>query len=458
MVTPNETHGHKQGGIREMLAIALPMLVANGCDTVLIFTDRVFMSKLGPNLMNAAMGGGLSVFMMMTFFIGLTGYTTALSAQYLGAKHKHKCAVVLTQAIWISLLAYPLILLCKPLAHAFFRGMGVESAQLGPQIEYFDMLLYIIIISLLKNCFNSFFSGIGRTRIVMVSSFVTMVLNVVFNYVFIFGKFGFPAYGIVGAAYGSILASIVGLLILLGRYFSAEYQREFAVRRAFVFDREVLTKLVRFGYPSGIELFLNMLSFTAMVFVFHSVSPATATAATIVFNWDMVSYVPLIGVEIGVTSLVGRYMGARRPDIAHQATLSGIRFGLCYSVVIFILFLGIPHTLVNLFSPQTPSVIFMQSSQTAVNMLRLASLYVMAEVIMIAYVGALRGAGDTFWAMILTVALHWALIPVVYIMLHVFHLPPEEAWFALIVVFFTFLTLVMRRYHKGDWKKIRMVN
>jgi MATE family multidrug resistance protein len=61
------------------------MVVSHACDTVMTFTDRVFLSRLGPDEMNAAMSGGLTSFMMMTFFMGLIGYTTALVAQYLGA-------------------------------------------------------------------------------------------------------------------------------------------------------------------------------------------------------------------------------------------------------------------------------------------------------------------------------------------------------------------------------------
>ena len=75
-----------------------------------------------------------------------------------------------------------------------------------------------------------------------------------------------------------------------------------------------MRKLLRFGYPA-VELFLNLLAFTSMILLFHSHGLATATAVTIVFNWDMVSFVPLLGIQIGVVSLVERYMGgAGRPD------------------------------------------------------------------------------------------------------------------------------------------------
>ena len=83
-------HIRKKGGIREMIEIAMPMVVSQACYTIMTFTDRMFLSRLSPELMNAAMGGGLTIFVMMTFFLGLTGYATALVAQYYGSGNKKK--------------------------------------------------------------------------------------------------------------------------------------------------------------------------------------------------------------------------------------------------------------------------------------------------------------------------------------------------------------------------------
>ncbi len=243
--------GYKKGGIREMIAISFPMVVAHASDTVMIFTDRLFLARLDPVLMNAAMVGGLGVYMMMMFFIGLTGYTTAVAAQFLGAGKKHMCAVVTTQALIIAFVSYPVILACRPLAHALFQAMSISETQLGPQTEYFNTLLFIVLISVLRNSLNSFFSGIGRTKVVMVSSLVSMSANIVFNYVLIFGKFGFPALGIRGAAYGSILAAVLGLLVVVFQYFRPKIRKEFSMGGAFYFDKAVMKKLLRLSGRPG---------------------------------------------------------------------------------------------------------------------------------------------------------------------------------------------------------------
>ena len=118
-----------------------------------------------------------------------------------------------------------------------------------------------------------------------------------------------------------------------------------------------MRKLLRFGYPAGVELFLNLLAFTSMILLFHSHGLATATAVTIVFNWDMVSFVPLL-IQIGVVSLVGRYMGAGRPRIAERVTRSGLKMGWSYSSVILVLFVGFPEQLVAVFQPGGQDPIF----------------------------------------------------------------------------------------------------
>jgi MATE family multidrug resistance protein len=443
--------------VRELLAIALPMVVSHACDTVMTFTDRLFLSRLGPEQMNAAMAGGLTCFMLTTFFLGLTGYTTALVAQFLGSGQGRRGALVVTQAVLIALLAWPLILSARPLVYWLFDLARIAPEQLEPQRAYFDILVYAVGVGLVRNCLSSFFSGIGRTRVVMLSAITAMVVNIQMNYILIFGKFGLPALGIRGAAYGTIIGGICGLAVLVAAYLSPGNRRQYDVGNSLKFDSDVMARLLRFGYPAGVEMFLNLLAFSAMILTFHAHSLATATAVTIMFNWDMVSFLPLIGLEIGVMSLVGRYMGAGSPDTAHRATMSGLKSGWVYSAVILILFACFPHYLVEVFRPGHDDPVFDQAVPTAVFMIRFASLYVLIEAVVVVFVGALRGAGDTFWAMCISVSLHWILVPILLVILHGLKQSPETAWVALVFTFLAFSVLFYLRYRSGRWRAIRVV-
>jgi len=448
---------HTPGGIREMLAIALPMVISYAADTVMTFTDRMFLSRLGPEVMNAAMGGGLTSFMMMTFFLGLIGYSTALVAQYLGANRKNTCPTVTTQALLVVLIAYPIILLMKPLGIKLFEIMHVSAGQMEYQIVYFNILIYGTIIGLIRAAFSSYFSGIGRTRVVMVAGILSMIVNVGINYVLIFGKLGLPALGIRGAAYGTIIGGVSGLIVLIVAYFGKKNREEFHVMKSFRYYGQIMKKLLKFGYPPGLEFILNLFAFNLMILIFHSMGDATATATTIMFNWDNVSYIPLVGIEIAVTSLVGRYMGAQKVGIASKVALSAFKTGLMYSSVVLVLFIFFPEQLVQVFKPAVASPVFEQAVPTAVFMLRVAALYVLIEAAIATCVGVLRGAGDTRWSMIASVTLHYIMVGGLYLVIKVLHMSAQTGWLVVVFVFMMFSVVFYLRYRGGRWKEIKMV-
>ncbi|BDX39511.1 MATE family efflux transporter [Tenuifilaceae bacterium CYCD] len=449
---------HKAGGVKELLFIALPMIISTACDGVMTFTDRLFLARVGSEQMNAAMGGGVTMQMLMFFFVGLTGYTTALVAQYFGANQKSNTTVAAFQGILITLLAWPIIMMIKPVAIAYFHFMNIPASQIGFQIDYLNILAWGSIFGMMRYTLGCYFTGIGKTKIVMVATITAMVVNIALDYILIFGKLGFAPMGVKGAAIATILGSFAAMVILIANYLNHTNRKEFAVTHSFRFNPEIMKKLLYYGYPAGLELFLNFFAFATMVSLFHSQGDHAATASTIMFNWDLMSFIPLLGVEIAVTSLVGRYMGAGRPQVAHRTALSGIKTGIFYSVAILILFVFVPETLVRVFHPKTPSMVFEQAVPIAVSMIQIASLYVLAEAVMVALVGALRGAGDTFFTMVASVAAHWAFVPILYLSLNVFKLSIAVSWLLLVVFFLLFGIVLIVRFRSEKWKKIKVIH
>jgi len=450
----------KPGGVRELLAIALPMVISSACEVVMTFTDRLFLSKIGSEQMAAAMGGGLTCYLMMTFVMGMTNFSTALVAQNLGSGRKEKCAYVLTQSLIVCLIAYPIILLLRPAGIWMFEFSKVEEIQLVPQVQYYNILIYAVIVGLVRNSLSCFFSGIGKTRVVMLSAMGAMAVNIAMNYVLIFGKYGFPAMGIRGAAIGTIVGGVFGLLCLTAAYFSPRNRKAFGVAKAFHFDWTIMKSLLRFGYPAGLEHFLNLLAFTIAIMIFHSEGADTSAAFTILFNWDMLSFIPLIGVQIGVTSLVGRYMGASEPATASRAAMSGLKIGWAYSALMMIMFVGFPEQLVEMFRPEDPLKLTNFANNIkpiALFLIKTVPFYIMLEAVVIVFCGALRGAGDTFWAMCISVSQHWLIVPIVYIIVKKTNLSAQWGWVAFIIIFMLFAGVFYLRYKSGKWKNIKVV-
>ncbi len=449
---------HNPGGIKELLILAIPMIISTACDGIMTLTDRLFLARVGPEQMNAALGGGVTMQMLMFFFVGLTGYSTALVAQYFGANDKPKATIAAFQAILITLLAWPIILIIKPLTIEYFHFMKIPESQIGYQIDYLNILAWGGLFGMLRYTLGCYFSGIGKTKIVMIATLVAMVVNVILDYILVFGKFGFPAMSVKGAALATVIGAFCAMVILFIAYLNHTNRAEFAVMKSFHFNRSIMKKLIYYGSPAGIEMFLNFLAFSFMVSLFHAQGEVVATASTIMFNWDLVSFIPLLGIEISVTSLTGRYMGAQNPELAHRSAISAVKSGVFYSAIILALFVFIPKTLVQVFHPETASDVFEGAIPIAVSMIRIASLYVLVEAVMVAMVGALRGAGDTYFTMIASVTAHWSIVPMLYLALNVFKLSVPFSWFLLVLLFLVFCTVLIYRFHSGKWKKLRVIH
>ena len=284
----------KNGDVKDVLVVALPMLLSMSFDTLMTFIDRLFLSKLGPAEMNAALGAGAVQLALTMFFTGAISYTTAMVAQRLGAKRHGECASVFMQALYVSLICVPLLYLTIPVGHWLFAIENLPADQLEYQKTYFNILMFGGVITLVRNVAPCFFSGIGETKIVMHAAFVGMIVNVACNFVLIFGLGPIPAMGVAGAAYGTLVGNVVSTVILFAKFFAKSCNRRFNARHSFAFSWPLTRELLQKGIPSGVEMFLNMSAFQSLILMFHALGPESATASSIMFNWDMVAYVPLM--------------------------------------------------------------------------------------------------------------------------------------------------------------------
>ena len=448
----------KNGDVKDVFTVALPMLLSMSFDTFMTFIDRLFLSKLGPAEMNAALGAGAVQLALITFFTGAISYTTAMVAQRLGAKKHGDCAKVFMQAIYLSLICVPLLYLTIPIGHLIFGMENLPADQLQYQKTYFNILMFGGIINLVRNAAPCFFSGIGETKIVMKAAFVGMIVNVVCNFFLIYGAGPIPAMGIAGAAYGTLIGNAVSTAILFAKFFSKSYHSRFGTRSSFAFHWPLTKELLQKGIPSGVEMFLNMTAFQLLILMFHALGPESATASSIMFNWDMVAYVPLMGLEVASTSLVGRYVGAKEGAAASRSTYSGLRIGWAYSAIIGVLFVFLPGVLADIFRPDASAAasaisIFENARPMSLFMLRFAALYIFVEVLLVIYAGALRGAGDTLWVMFASALMNWFVAGSLYVTAYVFHLPAHYAWIAVVAVYSTAPLFFLYRWKSGKWRK-----
>jgi len=436
--------------LQELMKIAIPMVISQGTFAVMIFTDRYFMSQIDPVHMAAALGGGVAAFFSFCFFSGLFSYANAITAQYLGAGEIEKCPKVVSQGFIMLAMSVPLLAVIAVLVAGIFEFMEHDPAQVGLERSYYLILMAGAVITLAKICISSYFAGIGRSRVVMVCDVCGLILNVPLCYAMVFGKFGFPEMGIIGAGVSTIIATLFAFLLFLGFYFQKEHRDTFKVMQSFKFDSGILRRFVRLGLPSGTELFLNVAAFNIFLLMFQGYGITEGASAAIVFNWDMLSFVPMLGLNIGVVSLIGRFVGAQDMERTNEVISAAFLIGLIYSAVLAILYITFRFALVEVFAP--PAGDFSEILQLAGFMMIGLSSYAIADAIIQVCGGILRGSGDTRWLMIASVSLHWIMLVAQYLIIRVFDYGPKASWWAFVAMILSIAAVFLWRLQSGHWR------
>ena len=442
--------------MNRIFSIALPMVLSQATDTVMLFADRLFLSRLGKTYIAASMSGGLTSLVVQSLFLGIIGYVNAMVAQYYGAGKNENCARTVSQGMYLSLVSYPVLLAIIPHIYRFFSFMGHTESQILLEYSYFRILIFGSVLGLFRTAVNGFFIGLGKTRIVMTANIAAMVINVPLNYIFIFGKLGFPAMGMEGAALGTVCGGFGALVIMAGIYFGPRYAKEFGTRTNWRFNLPLTKTLARYGVPAGFEFFINIAAFNIFLQLIHSYSEDVAAAVTITFNWDLVAFIPMIGVGVATTTLVGQYVGAGDYVGARKATWLAYRIALSYAGFMILMFLTQTGTLVSVFTSG-----FSDTGGNVVSlaktMLRLAAMYTFFDATNLVFSGALRGAGDTKWVMWISGTLHWLMVTGVIVCIKVIKLSPVGTWLFFIGFIVALGGSMLLRYRFGNWERFRIV-
>jgi MATE family multidrug resistance protein len=263
--------------------------------------------------------------------------------------------------------------------------------------------------------------------------------------------------GIRGAGLGTIGGSFCSFVVLLVYFLWQTLRAPYRVTQPLRFVPDITKRLLRFGFPAGIEPFLNWFAFNVFVQIMHSYGPNTAAAATIAFNWDTIAFVPMLGLGTAATSVIGQHIGAQDYDGAERSVYLTLRVALLYSVAMIVLFVTLAGSLVLVFSSG-----FQDSDGTiagmAAAMLRLLAIYTIANSSKLVLGGSLRAAGDTTWLMWVSISIHWAMAVAAVVLVRVVHAHQYVAWSTLILMNLSHATSVFYRFRTGKWREMELID
>lgn len=390
---------------REILRIALPLIVTSASFTVLHFCDRMFLAWYSPVALQAVVPAGILFFTLVCGFMALAGFANSLVAQYYGSGDLHGCSRSVAQALLLALFSCPLILLLLPAGLAALSASGHAPEVLAEEKRYFTILMLGGFQVPLNSAIGSFFSGRGLTRVIMACALTGNAANIFLNWLLIFGIGPFPEMGISGAALASVIAGFVSPAIMLVLYFSPKNNRLYETRRLFYFDGPLFRRLLRFGIPSGAHMALDIGAFTLFVLLLGRLGETEFMASNIALSVNMIAFLPAVGIGQAAGTLTGQHLGRGDADGAAAAGWRALHIGWVYTVLAVSTFVLMPDVYVRLFA--RGDVPFEAVSGTVRLLLLFAAGWGLADATNIILAGALRGAGDTHFVMWYETSIAW---------------------------------------------------
>ncbi|MDD3118622.1 MAG: MATE family efflux transporter [Victivallales bacterium] len=453
------TFRRREGGYREILLIAYPLIIMSASHTIMQFCDRMFLGLYSTDAVAAALPAGVLYFTLFSFFMVNVNFTSALVAQHYGRNDHESCVRAAWNGFYFALGAAVLILAAIPwLGLALIRHGGHDAAIMEQELIYYRTLIPSGALVCMAGAFSSYFTGQGRTWYVTAVNITACLINIVLDYVLIFGKFGMPQWGIAGAGIATTAATGFSMITIF-LCFIGQDQRRYPTRRCRRFCPNDIRRLISFGSPAGLQCFLEVGGFTAFSFLIGRISPTAMAVTTIVISINMISFQPLLGLADGTSILVGQYIGAGRYDIAGRLPYRSWLMAGLYMTAAGAVFLLFPGWLIGHFTPDTLAPEKLDAMvKTGAALLACIAVYNFFDATKFVFGAGLRGSGDTRALMLICICGVWlVMVPGVWLMIVVMKTSIAAVWVFMAAYLGLESAVVFYRFRTGRWKSIRMI-
>lgn len=379
--------------------------------TFVSFVDNIMVGQLGTAELAAVSLGNSFMFIAMSLGIGFSTAITPLVAEadaeqnFANGKSSFKHGLFLCTILGI--LLFLLVFFSKPLM--YLMKQPVEVVELA--IPYLDLVAFSLIPLVIFQAFKQFSDGMSMTKYPMYATIIANVLNVVLNYVLIFGKFGFPELGIVGAAYGTLISRVVMVWHLWYLLRNKDKSKAFVTQiKFFVLDKLMLHKIINLGAPSAMQMFFEVAIFTAAIWLSGLLGKNAQAANQIALNLSSMTFMVAMGLSVASMIRVGNQKGLKNyfelRRIAFSLFLLGTIFALCFGLVFFVFHNYLPKIYVD-YNDAKNLIDNTEVVKIASQLLIAAAIFQISDSIQVIVLGALRGLQDVKIPTVITFVSYW---------------------------------------------------
>ena len=449
---------HSEGGYREFLGLAFPLILSTASWSIQHFVDRVFLTWYSTEALAAAAPAGMTNFIFLSFFFGIAQYVNTFVAQYMGARRPERVGPSVWQGVYLALFSGLLALVPAALSTPLFDLIGHAPSIRQAETVYFRILCYGIGVHVLSIAASCFFSGRGKAWTVLAVSAAATLCNIVLDYALIFGRWGLPEWGIEGAAWATNLAGLFSALLFFVLILRRPYRQQYATLRGWKFNPELFARLLRFGGPSGLTFMLDIMAFSLFTLIVGRLGTIELAATNLASHINSLAFMPLIGSGIAVTTMVGQRLGRNQPAAAEYCTWTGFHLGLLYTLLMALAYIAVPELFLEPFKAGARGEEFAAAYAIAIPLLRIVAIYCVFDSLYMTFTAALKGAGDTRFIMWVSVPLAWILMVIPSFVAQNFFDAGIFLIWAFLCIYVVILALVFYfRFRQGKWKEMRVI-
>ncbi len=330
----------------------------------------------------------------------------------------------------------------------FFSTDDAVAAAGADYMRYlfFGLPFFLAIVS-----YRGFFFGIGHTKVFMFSAIIINIFNIIFNYLFIFGAFGFPRMELAGAGIGSSLSMVLGTLFFVFVTFIGDYRRQYKYYSHFRISKDVIAQIVKISIPVSLQNILILLGFLSFVAITGIIGTAEQAATNVVISALFISFMPCFGFGIAAQTLVGQSLGKGKIDLAHSYGFETAKLGTIFTLAVGAVFVLVPDWVILIITTND------QVIDVARPILRIAGVAQVFYGAGIILANALQAGGATVYVMLVEVVTHWIIfLPLTYVFGVVLGGGLIGAWMALPVYIIAYTTLNYLKFRTRNWITVQI--
>jgi putative MATE family efflux protein len=412
-----------------------------------VITDLIMVGRISAFAV-AAVGLGLQSLMLVFAILTLLNIgTSALLSRFVGAGKMKRASIGLSTLLRFALmLSIPIMIAWYFLASNIYVWFGTAPEVIALGESYVQMLTWMLPFLFVKMVFVSALNSAGNTKMPMKVKMIAILLNIVLNYVLIFGCCGIPAMGVLGAAIGTVLVNVMEFSVYVFLYI----KQKMPYTPGRYFSKSLLLRALKVGFPASIER--TMLFGSSMLFTMVIAHYGTAVLAgyQIGLRVEGLAFMPGLGFTIAAMALMGQSLGAKRPQQAKEDVILVLKYTTGFMFFLSFFMIVMPEKIVWLFTDDSATI------KQASLYLRIVGLSQIPLAFNFVLSGALRGAGDSKQTLKINLTSLWLVRIIPAFVLSYYFDNILYVYFAMISDTFVKAIWLWKTFQRDQWQHIKV--